>query len=158
MDLTEFNIEAGVDSSSGGERIKPGRYNLEYKGSDMSEGANGWKALKIMFDVEGEIVNVNHAFTMAHDTSVKAVEIGKQSLSMMFNAMGVTTIKDTDELVNKKVSVELVYGEKGYLEIQENFGKGWAEATKPGEKPKPVVDKDEIFPADEEDDESDMPF
>ena len=28
MDLTEFNIEAGVDSSSGGERIKPGRYNL----------------------------------------------------------------------------------------------------------------------------------
>ena len=158
MDLTEFNIEAGVDSSSGGERIKPGRYNLEYKGSDMIEGANGWKALKIMFDVEGEIVNVNHAFTMAHDTSVKAVEIGKQSLYKMTKAMGVTTIKDTDELVNKKVSVELVYGEKGYLEIKDDFGKGWAEATKPGEKPKPIADKDEIFPADEEDDESDMPF
>ena len=111
-----------------------------------------------MFDVEGEIVNVNHAFTMAHDTSVKAVEIGKQSLYKMTKAMGVTTIKDTDELVNKKVSVELVYGEKGYLEIKDDFGKGWAEATKPGEKPKPVVDENEIFPPDAEDDESDMPF
>ena len=99
MDITEFNIEAGVDGSSGGEKIKPGRYNLEYKGSDMIEGANGWKALKIMFDVEGEIVSVSHAFTMAHNTSDKAVEIGKQSLSMMFNAMGVTAIKDTDELI-----------------------------------------------------------
>ena len=157
MDITEFNIEAGVDGSSGGERIKPGRYNLEYKGSDMIEGANGWKALKIMFDVEGEIVSVSHAFTMAHNTSDKAVEIGKQSLSMMFNAMGVTAIKDTDELVNKKVNVELVYGEKGYVEIKDDFGKSWAEATKPGEKPKPVVDEDEIFPPDAEN-ESDMPF
>tara|TARA_B100001057_G_scaffold361835_1_gene364301 strand:+ start:220 stop:696 length:477 start_codon:yes stop_codon:yes gene_type:complete len=158
MDLTEFNIEAGVDSSSGGERIKPGRYNLEYKGSDMIEGANGWKALKIMFDIDGEVISVNHAFTMAHDTSVKAVEIGKQSLSMMFNAMGVSTIKNTDELVNKKVSVELVYGEKGYLEIKDDFGKSWGEATKPGVKPAPVVDETEMFPPDAEDDESDMPF
>jgi len=157
MDITEFNIEAGVDGSSGGEKIKPGRHNLEYKGSDMIEGANGWKALKILFDVEGEIVSVSHAFTMAHDTSTKAVEIGKQSLALMFNAMGVTTIKDTDELVNKKVNVELIYGEKGYLEIQDNFGKGWSEATKPGEKPKPVVDEDEIFPPDADDNE-DLPF
>ena len=158
MDITEFNIEAGVDGSSGGEKIKPGRYNLEYKGSDMIEGANGWKALKMMFDVEGEIVSVSHAFTMAHNTSDKAVEIGKQSLSMMFNAMGVTAIKDTDELVNKKVNVELVYGEKGYVEIKDDFGKGWAEATKPGEKPKPVVDENEMFPPDEDDDDSDVPF
>ena len=157
MDITEFNIEAGVDGSSGGEKIKPGRYNLEYKGSDMIENDRGWKALKIMFDVEGEIVSVSHAFTMVNPNSEKQAEIGKQSLALMFNAMGVTTIKDTDELVNKKVNVELVYGEKGYLEIQDNFGKGWSEATKPGEKPKPVVDEDEIFPPDADDNE-DLPF
>ena len=157
MDITEFNIEAGVDGSSGGEKIKPGRYNLEYKGSDMIENDRGWKALKIMFDVEGEIVSVSHAFTMVNPNSEKQAEIGKQSLALMFNAMGVTTIKDTDELVNKKVNVELIYGEKGYLEIQDNFGKGWSEATKPGEKPKPVVDEDEIFPPDADDNE-DLPF
>ncbi len=158
MDITEFNIDVGVDSSSGGEKIKPGRYNLEYKGSDMIEGANGWKALKIMFDVEGEIVNVNHAFTMAHDTSTKAVEIGKQSFALMLNAMGVATVKDTDELVSKRVNVELVYGEKGYLEVKDDFGKSWSEATKAGVKStKPVIDEDEIFPPDAED-EDDMPF
>ena len=145
MDITEFNIEAGADSS-GVEKIKPGRYNLEYKGADMVEGANGWKALKILFDVEGEIITISHAFTMAHDTSTKAVEIGKQSLSLMLNKMGVASIKDTDELVNKRVNAELVEGEKGYLEIKDDFGKGWAEATKPGAKPKPVADEDEILP------------
>jgi hypothetical protein len=124
----------------------------------MIEGANGWKALKIMFDVEGEIVNVNHAFTMAHDTSTKAVEIGKQSFALMLNAMGVATVKDTDELVNKRVNVELVYGEKGYLEVKDDFGKSWSEATKAGVKStKPVIDEDEIFPPDAED-EDDMPF
>ena len=138
MDITEFNIEAGA-GSSGGEKIKPGRYNLEYKGADMVEGANGWKALKILFDVEGEIITIGHAFTMAHDTSTKAVEIGKQSLSLMLNKMGVASIKDTDELINKKVNAELVEGEKGYLEIKDDFGKGWSEATKPGAKPKPVA-------------------
>ncbi len=159
MDITEFNIDVEADSSGGGEKIKPGRYNLEYKGADTVEGANGWKALKILFDVEGEIITISHAFTMAHDTSTKAVEIGKQSLSLMLNKMGVSSIKDTDELVNKRVNAELVEGEKGYLEIKDDFGKGWAEATKPGQpSPKPVADEDEIFPPDADDNEEDMPF
>ena len=157
MDITEFNIDVEADSSGGGEKIKPGRYNLEYKGADTVEGANGWKALKILFDVEGEIITISHAFTMAHDTSTKAVEIGKQSLSLMLNKMGVASIKDTDELVNKRVNAELVEGEKGYLEIKDDFGKGWSEATKPGAKPKPVANEDEMFPPDAEDEE-DMPF
>ena len=158
MDITEFNIEAGVDSSSGLERIKPGRYNLEYKGSDDVQNAAGWRGIKVMFAVEGEILNVSHQFTMVNPNSEKQAEIGKKSLALMFKAMGVTTIKNTDDLVNKKVSVELDYNAKGYLEIKDDFGKGWAEATKPGVKPAPVVDETEMFPPDAEDDESDMPF
>ena len=84
MDLTQFGMdkfEAGAENS-GGEKVQPGRYNLTYSGSDVVEGANGWKALKIMFDVVGEIISVNHAFTMAHNNE-KPVEIGRQSLSLM---------------------------------------------------------------------------
>jgi len=159
MDLTQFGMdkfEAGAENS-GGEKVKPGRYNLTYSGSDVIEGANGWKALKIMFDVDGEIISVNHAFTMAHNTSEKAVEIGKQSLSLMLNAMGVTSMKNTDELLGKTVNVMLTPNEKGYLEVSDDFGRSWQVASESGEQnPQEVLPKDEIFPSDE--DESDMPF
>jgi len=165
MDLTEFGMdkfEVGAESSGGETRIKPGRYELKYAGSDMIEGKNGWKALKIMFDVVGEIISVNHAFTMAHNNE-KPVEIGRQSLSLMLNAMGVGSMKNTDELLGKKVEGELVVGEKGYLEIKDDFGNGWkaygSTSTTENADPKDVLpkeDKEEMFPDDVEDD--DMPF
>ena len=159
MDLTQFGMdkfEAGAENS-GGEKVKPGRYNLTYSGSDVIEGANGWKALKIMFDVDGEIISVNKAFTMAHNTSTKTVEIGKQSLSLMLNAMGVTSMKNTDELLGKTVNVMLTPNERGYLEVADDFGRSWQVASESGEQnPQEVLPKDEIFPSDE--DESDMPF
>lgn len=165
MDLTEFGldkIEVG-ENSGGGDRIKPGRYNFEYAGSEMIEGKNGWKALKIHFDVEGEIIKVSHAFTMAHNND-KPVEIGRESLMKMLNAMGVASMKNSDELLGKKVEGELVVGEKGYLEIADNFGNGWKPygTTKANEHadPKdvlPKVDKEEMFPSDVED-EDDLPF
>ena len=163
MDLTEFGMdkfEAGAESSGGETRVKPGRYDLKYAGSDMIEGRNGWKALKIMFDVVGEIISVNHAFTMAHNNE-KPVEIGRQSLSLMLNAMGVGSMKNTDELVGKRVEAELVVGEKGYLEINDNFGKTWMTAgtTTASENlnPKEELPKDEMFPSDV-DEENDLPF
>ena len=165
MDLTEFGldkIEVG-ESSGGGDRVKPGRYNFEYAGSEMIEGRNGWKALKIHFEVEGEIIKVSHAFTMAHNND-KPVEIGRESLMKMLNAMGVASMKNTDELLGKKVEGELVVGEKGYLEIKDDFGNGWkaygSTSTTENADPKdvlPKVDKEEMFPSDVED-EDDLPF
>mgnify|MGYP000153065389 CR=1 FL=1 len=165
MDLTEFGldkIEAG-ESSGGGDRVKPGRYNFEYAGSEELQNDKGWKALKIHFDVEGEIIKVSHAFTMVNPNSAKQVEIGKQSLMKMLNAMGVSSIKNSNELLGKKVEGVLVVGEKGYLEIKDDFGNGWKAygSTKANEHadPKDVLpkeDKEEMFPDDVEDD--DMPF
>ena len=162
MDLTEFGldkIEAG-ESSGGGDRVKPGRYNFEYAGSEMIEGKNGWKALKIHFEVEGEIIKVSHAFTMAHNND-KPVEIGRESLMKMLNAMGVASMKNTDELLGKKVEGELVVGEKGYLEIKDDFGNGWkacgSTTTKETAKPVEETPKEEMFPSDVED-EDDLPF
>ena len=163
MDLTEFgldNIEA-AGSSGGGERVKPGRYNLEYAGSEELQNDKGWKALKIHFDVEGEIIKVSHAFTMVNPNSAKQVEIGKQSFMKMLNAMGVSSIKNSDELLGKKVEGELVVGDKGYLEIADNFGNGWkpygSTTAKENVDPKEVLPKEEIFPSDV-DDEDDLPF
>jgi len=163
MDLTQFGMdkfEAGAESSGGEQaRVKPGRYNLKYSGSDMVEGRNGWKALKILFDVEGEIISVNHAFTMAHNNE-KPVEIGRQSLSLMLNAMGVGSMKNTDELLGKKVEAELIVGEKGYLEINDNFGKTWMAvgASANNLNPKEELPKEEMFPSGVDEEDDNLPF
>lgn len=166
MDLTEFgldNIDAGEGSSSGGGKsIEPGIYNLSYDGSEMVEGKNGWKALKLFFEVESTTIRMSHAFTMDMDNKEsKAISIGRDSLSMMLNAMGVKSMKNTDELVGQKVQCLLSRGDNGYLEIDDDFGKNWkpfgtveanAHAT-----PKEVLPKEEMFPDDVED-EDDLPF
>ena len=61
---------------------------------------------------------------MASDNP-KAVDIGNNSLLLLMNAMGVSSLKNTDELIGKSVSAELIRAESGYLEIDEQFGKTW---------------------------------
>jgi hypothetical protein len=77
----------------------------------------------------------------------------------MLNAMGVGSMKNTDELLGKKVEAELIVGEKGYLEINDNFGKTWMAvgASANNLNPKEELPKEEMFPSGV-DDEDDLPF
>jgi hypothetical protein len=97
---------------------------------------------------------------MAHNND-KPVEIGRESLMKMLNAMGVASMKNTDELLGKKVEGELVVGEKGYLEVKDDFGNGWkpygSTTAKENADPKEELPKEEMFPSDVED-EDDLPF
>jgi len=139
VDLTQFNDGEAFDTAnangSGGSSLEPGRYTLHYAGSDMIEGKNNWKALKMLFEVDGTTINVSNTFTMGSDNP-KAVDIGQNSLMLFMNAVGLNSMKNTDQLVGKSVSAELVRAESGYLEIKEDFGKTWQEVGKAKSEPK----------------------
>ena len=110
-DLTDYNIDLDEEgSSSGGSKLEEGRYNLDYAGSEIIEGANGWKALKIHFEIQDTTINVTTTFTLKHDTSEKAVEIGAESLRKFAKACGLSgAFKNADEqLINKSVSSKLL--------------------------------------------------
>ena len=131
-DLTDYNIDLDEEgSSSGGSKLEEGRYNLDYAGSEIIEGANGWKALKIHFEIQDTTINVTTTFTLKHDTSEKAVEIGAESLRKFAKACGVSgAFKNADDqLINKSVSCELKKNDKGYLDVADNFGNAWQPAT-----------------------------
>lgn len=131
-DLTDYNIDLDAEgSSSGGGKLKEGRYNLDYAGSEIIEGANGWVALKLHFEIHDTTINVATTFTLKHDTSEKAVEIGADSLRRFAKACGLSgAFKNADkELMGKSVSCELKHNEKGYLDIADNFGNAWQPAT-----------------------------
>ena len=153
MDLTQFNGGEAFDianaNGSGGSSLEPGRYILHYAGSDMIEGKNNWKALKMLFEVDGTTINVSNTFTMGSDNP-KAVDIGQNSLMLFMNAVGVNSMKNTDQLIGKAVSAELIRADSGYLEIKEDFGKTWqivgVVKSEPKEEPKPDSSVEDAIP------------
>ena len=134
VDLTKYGHDLDVDSVSdggGGSKLPPGRYNMTFCGDEIITGANGWEALKLYFEIEDTTINMNYACTMAHDSSDKAVSIGVETLRKIGKACGVTgALTDPSvQLLGKSLSAELVEGDKGYLEIKDDFGNTFQPVT-----------------------------
>ena len=135
VDITKYGHDLDVDSVSegggGGGKLTPGRYNMTFCGDEIITGANGWEALKLYFEIEDTTINMNYACTMAHDSSDKAVSIGVETLRKIGKACGVTgALTDPSvQLLGKSLSAELVEGDKGYLEIKEDFGNTFQPVT-----------------------------
>ena len=153
MDLSNYQIS----SVSNEEAIKPGRYTLEYISDEMVEGGtNGWKALKVTFRVKAEgSYFVTTTFALEHNNP-KVVEIGLDKLAKLARACGLDSLKNSDELVGKLVSAEVVLNKNGYPEVNgEDYGKTYQPVKQDAAPKKVVANKSE---SDEEEDTSDIPF
>ena len=145
MDLT--NIEVNTETSTG--QIEPGRHILHWQEQDKPDellDTGSWVAERHYFMVGDSNLRINIAFTVKSDNP-KAVEIGAQSCLAMCKAMGIKDIpKDTSTAcMGKSVSVELVKGKNGYLEIKDDYGKGWQPVdTNGATSTKPKVEDDNI--------------
>lgn len=129
VDITKYGHDLDVDSVSegggGGSKLTPGRYNMTFCGDEIITGKNGWEAIKLYFEVEDTTINMNYACTMDHDDkNSKSISIGIETLRKIGKACGVTgSLTDPSvQLLGKSLSAELVEGEKGYMEIKEDFG------------------------------------
>ena len=152
MDLSNYQIS----SASNEEAIKPGRYTLEYISDEMVEGGtNGWKALKATFRVKAEgSYFVTTTFALEHNNP-KVVEIGLEKLAKLARACGLDNLKNSDELVGKLVSAEVVLNDNGYPEVKDDYGKTY-QPVKQDAAPKKV--EANTSESDEEEDTSDIPF
>jgi hypothetical protein len=149
-DLTQYNNGNAFDANeteSTGKGLEPGRYTMHFAGDEIITGKNNWVALKMFFEIDGSTIVMNTTFTLQSDNP-KAVEIGDISLKLLLKAMGVTSMKNTDELVGKSVSGQLIRDpdNERYLKIDQNYGKNWqpVEETKaPTPAAKPVEESKE---------------
>jgi len=136
-DLTKYGHDFDAEIESGSRKIEPGRHNMAFVSDEIITGSNGWEAVKLTFEVEGTTMNIGYACTMAHDTSDKAVSIGIETLRKIGNAAGIVGALTNPEkqLLGKSVSAELVVGERGYLQVKDDFGNTF---SAPVEKAKPT--------------------
>lgn len=128
MDLTKFNVDVSDDNKS---VVEPGRHILNYAGEDEKpvEGKSNWRGKKMYFEIDGTGITINHTFTIGHDDP-RYVDWGIKSLLLMAKAMGFASppTETETQMIGKSVSAELVRGNNGYLEINEQFGKTWQPA------------------------------
>jgi hypothetical protein len=153
MDLSNYEISA----SSNEEGLEPGRYTLEYVSDEMIEGGtNGWVALKATFKVKTEgNYFVSATFALEHNNP-KVVEIGLDKLAKLARACGLDNLKNSDELVGKLVSAEVVLNKNGYPEVNgEDYGKTYQPVNQEAAPKKVEANTSE---SDEEEDTSDIPF
>ena len=146
-DLTQYNNGNAYDANeteTGGSSLEPGRYTMHFAGDEIINGKNNWVALKMYFELDGTTIVMNTTFTLGSDNP-KAVTIGDISLKLLLKAMGVTSMKNTEELLGKAVSGVLVRDPENerYMKIDQNYGKNWqpveaAKAPTPAPAAKPV--------------------
>ena len=156
VDVTKYNNGNALDVdevNTGGSSLEPGRYKMHFAGAEEVKGKNGWEAIKMSFEIDGTTISIDTTFTMKLEgddpvKSQKAMEIGDTSLKLLLKAMGVSSMKDTDQLVGKSVSGQLIRDpdNERYLKIDQNYGKNWQpveEAKAPTPAAKPVEESKE---------------
>ena len=148
MDLTKFNVDVSDDNKS---VVEPGRHILNYAGEESnpitSERNAEWRGKRMYFEIDGTGIRISHTFTIGSNDP-KYVDWGIKSLLLMAQAMGFTSPPtDTEtQMIGKSVSAELVRGNTGYLEINEQFGKTWQPAQTSA-KPTPQNDNIQTGPS-----------
>jgi len=151
MDLEQYG---GLEVTETDDAIEPGKYTMQYVDETQMENDSGWVGLRMSFQIQGpknEGRVVSGLFTVANANSSKSVEIGKTELSALASACGLTALKNTEELRGIKFNGMVKINDKGYAEIDSNFGKGFSKAEQAtatpvvkAEKPKAETLDDEI--------------
>ena len=125
MDLSKYKAQA---ESSILEELEPGTYDFEYVSDEEIQGKNGWVALKVLFRVvDKPNFMIGHAFTVDHDTSEGAINLGLSSLHGLALACGFPDgfPDDSSALVGSRVRANAIKDAKGYIAIDDMKGKGW---------------------------------
>ena len=158
MDLEQHG---GLEISEIDESIEDGRYVVQYIDETEMRNDSGWIGIRMTFQIQGpkhEGRNVSGLFTVANTNSAKSVEIGKQELSALASACGLTSMKNTEELRGIRFSTMVKTNDRGYGEIDSDFGKAFqkceqaepsiakqkGETTRPEPIPVDPLDSEEI--------------
>jgi len=153
MDLSSFGHKSVSAVSE--DQIEPGRYVLEYISDEAKQvGSNGGVKCECLFKVVDTSHFVRHGFWVEHNNP-KAVEIGLQGLGRLAGACGMKDLSNTDVLVGKRVSAEVVINDNGYAEIKDDVGKTFQPVSETKEEAK-AEKKEEV--KDDPKTEEDIPF
>jgi hypothetical protein len=143
MDLSALlnGIKPETERSMGA--LPQGGYDVAIEKVEPRSNDKGWKALNFQLRVIGEECNNAVIFdqvTIAHDTSSKAVEIGKSRLARIAELAG---SMDTDKMVGTKMNVYVGIKKDTYngVEREQNVVWNYSDVDKDAVQPGAVASK-----------------
>ena len=128
MDLEQYG---GLEVTETDDSIEPGKYTMQYVDETQMQNDSGWIGLRMSFQIQAP-TNAN---------SSKSVEIGKTELSALASACGLTALKNTEELRGIKFNGMVKTNDKGYAELDSNFGKNFSKVEQATAKPEVKAEK-----------------
>jgi len=159
MDLNnEIVFDEQIDM--GGSRIEPGIHKIKVAKESLvvGEDKNGpYKQVEIEFIFPAGSASVKEWYTIANGNP-KATNVGMRKLNSLMEAAGLEKLSptntNTSALTGKTVLCNIIENEKGYLRIDDDYGKNYKPVT---EKEKPVAVKEEK-PSVSQEESDEIPF
>ena|SRR6056297_3349404 len=120
--------------------IPAGWYNAVINSAEVKDAKSGGKYINVRYDVTGPSHEGRVVFGMItiQNQSQKAEEIGRQQLGDMMGALGLATLKDTDQLVGGRLAIKVKI-QKSEEYGDQNRVSGW-KAVEGGQLPKPATE------------------
>ena len=156
FNFTEDDKPEAPSSSGGSKKLVPGTYNFifnrvadenDYADSEGKvSGKNGWKALKLFWTLKSTAENEKPIvfadnFTCDYDPTIvddkgnskreSLVDMGQKKYKAVCFVAG-ANLENTDSLVGREISCDLIEGKEGYMELDpgavgQNYGEPIAE-------------------------------
>ena len=102
----DHNVSEIVSNGSGFTPLAPGKYVADITSAVMKESKNNQKNSYIDLEIKTDRGRVWDKLNLWNETP-KAVEIAKDKLDQIGHALGITRIKDTDEILNRRIGIEV---------------------------------------------------
>lgn len=142
-DLTQFLGQGGFDSSevepdSGFEPIEPGKYVAMIVASEMKKSKTGGQFLELRFEIVDGPRKGRLVFDRLNlvNQNEQAVHLSKMALSAICRATGVLRVKDSRELHNKPIVIDVRIGKARDGYDPSNEIKGYAPVSGTASKAK----------------------
>lgn len=121
----EFNINSLPTGNTGSyDPLPPGFYNASITEVTLETAKSGGKYFKVRYDITGPThagrvvfgnINVKNA-------NQRAEEIGRQQLGELMRAIGLDTLKDSDQLIGGRLKIKLTVEESEQYGTQNRVG------------------------------------
>ena len=114
----EFTKDSVPEQQTSYDAIPAGWYDATIAGAELKDSKSGGKYINIRYDILGPSHSGRVVFGMitVANSNVKAEEIGRQQLGQVINALGITKLSDTDQLIGGTISIKVT------VENSEQYG------------------------------------
>lgn len=109
----DFTLDLVPQQQTSFDAIPAGWYDATIAGAELKDSKSGGRYINVRYDILGPNHSGRVVFGMitVANSNTKAEEIGRQQLGQVIDALGITKLTDTDQLIGGVISIKVTVEE-----------------------------------------------